>query len=358
MTDLVRAASLSGYLEMMAVIGGNPRPFLREQGLTEAMLANPEQLIPATAAFRLLERSAKATGCLTLGLRMAEQRSLANLGATSLLIAHQPSLRHALAALAEFRLRINSTLMLTVEPAGDEVYLREDFSLHQPEPSRQSTNLALGVLARLCQSVLGADWTPRAVCFSHDPPPPADMPLFPRIFGCPAQFNSEFDGIIIPAALLDKSNARADLQLAHHARHLLEAVLHPASQSTSHDVEQMIKLLLPAGRATIESCAASLGLTVRTLQRRLDDEGETFSALLDRARRQMVTQYLANRRMRLTDMADLLGYSSLAAFSRWYASRFGHSPRASRGAIAQHSRVMPDFAPDHRLPEEGKAKIV
>ena len=96
-------------------------------------------------------------------------------------------------------------------------------------------------------------------------------------------------------------------------------------------VEQLIKILLPAGRASVQVCAASMGMTVRTLQRTLDAEGETFSHLLNRARMHLATQYLANRRMRITDIADLLGYSSIGAFTRWHSQAFGCSPKTARG---------------------------
>ncbi len=125
MAELVRVAALTGYLEAMRGFGIDPRPLLKEQGLGAELLANPEQLIPARAAARLLERSAAAAECLTLGLRMAEGRALANLGAASLLIVHQPSLRLALEALGEYRSRINSTLVLQIEEHDDLAILRD-----------------------------------------------------------------------------------------------------------------------------------------------------------------------------------------------------------------------------------------
>lgn len=330
MTELVRVAALSGYIETMAGLGLDPRPLLKEQGLSADLLVNPEQLIPAPAAIRLLERSAAETGCITLGLRMAEGRAIANLGATSLLIAHQPTLRHALTALREFRARINSTLVLHVEDIGTDTILREDFALRRPEPTWQSSDLALGVLMRLCTEVLGADWTPRLVCFSHQPPPPAQLPIFTRLFRCPLQFDSELNGLILHQSDLDRPNRRADDQLARHARQLIDTVMSPAGRSASEDVNHLIRLLMPAGRASIQHCAASLGVTVRTLQRLLDADGTSFSELLKATRMQLATQYLANHRMRITDVAEMLGYSSIGAFTRWYSQTFGQSPRASR----------------------------
>jgi hypothetical protein len=68
MAQIVRAASLGGYLECMAALDTDPAPLLREQGLSRHLLANPEHLIPAQAVVRLLERSARASGCRSLGL--------------------------------------------------------------------------------------------------------------------------------------------------------------------------------------------------------------------------------------------------------------------------------------------------
>lgn len=327
MAELVRVAALTGYLEAMRGFGIDPRPLLKEQGLGAELLANPEQLIPARAAARLLERSAAAAECLTLGLRMAEGRALANLGAASLLIVHQPSLRLALEALGEYRSRINSTLVLQIEEHDDLAILREDFSFGRPEADRQSVNLALGVLARLCRVVLGEHWSPAGACFSHQPPPPADLAVFRRLFRCDVQFDAEFNGLIVTRADLDRPNAKADRELARYARQLLEAVMRPEGSSTAGDVEQLVRMLLPSGRATVQTCAASLGLTVRTLQRQLADEGESFSAVLERIRRQLATQYLANPRLRVTDIAGMLGYSSIGAFSRWHGQTFGVPPR-------------------------------
>ena len=330
MTELVRVAALTGYFETMSGLGHDPRPLLKEQALSPDLLVNPEQLISARAATRLLERSAAVTGCMTLGLRMAEGRALANLGATSLLIAHQPTLRQALIALREFRARINSTLVLHIEEFGEDAILREDFALQRPEPSRQSSDLALGVLMRLCTEVLGDAWSPRAVCFSHERPESAELPVFNRVFRCPLQFDSEFNGIVLRQSDLDRPSRRADDQLARHARKLLDSVMSPSDRTATQDVDQLIRMLMPAGRASIQNCAASMGVTVRTLQRMLDGEETSFSTLLNAARKQLATQYVANPRLRITDIAEMLGYSSIGAFSRWHKQSFGEPPRLAR----------------------------
>jgi len=330
MAELVRAASLTGYFPVMRALGADPRPLLRETGLSRELLENPHQLISAYAVIRLLERSAEETGCIIFGLRMAEERSTANLGVTSLVIAHQPTLGDVLQALREYRNRINSTLVLHLEDIDGEVVLREDFALAAPMTARQSINLALGVTARLCASVVGDSWAPLSICFSHEAPPAADMEIFGRLFKCRPQFNCEFNGLVMREDDMTRPNLRADSAMALHARDLIESAMEPAMRTTAQDVEQAIMLFLPSGRATIQHCAASMGLTVRTLQRMLDADGARFSDLLGRARMQLSAQYLANPRTRVTDVAEMLGYASIGAFTRWHAQTFGMSPRQWR----------------------------
>ena len=330
MPELVRVAALSGFFPTMEAFGVDPAPLLKEVGLSRKMLSSTDQMIPARPTIRLLERAAKVTQCATFGLRMAERREIADLGATSLLIAHQPTLRAALSAVMHYRNRINSTLIFHLDDFGDHILIREDFSLEQAEPAQQSSDLALGVIAQLCKSVLGHDWFARSVCFTHAAPPPAEMPIYRRLFGCRPEFDSEFNGILIDPRDLDRPNQRADAALAEHARKLIETVMSPERHSVTQQVEQSILLLMPAGLASIQTCSDMLGMTVRTLQRNLDAEGVSYSGLLNKVREQLATKYLSNRRNRITDVAQMLGYGSIGAFTRWHVQSFGETPSKQR----------------------------
>ncbi len=330
LAELVRVAALSGFFPTIQSLGADPAPLLKEVGLSPRMLGNAEQMIPARPTYQLLERAAEVTKCVTFGLRMAESRNIADLGATSLLIAHQPTLRSALSALMLYRNRINSTLVLHLDDYGDSILVREDFALAHPVPLQQSSDLALGVLARLCKSVLGEDWYAQSVCFTHEAPPRSEMPIYRRLFGCRPEFNTEFNGVLIHPRDLDRPNQRADAALAEHARKLIESVMSTERHSVAQQVEQSILLLMPTGLANIQTCSDMLGITVRTLQRNLDAEGASFSMLLNKTRVQLAAKYLANPRARITDVAQMLGYGSIGAFTRWHIQAFGVTPRERR----------------------------
>jgi AraC-like DNA-binding protein len=328
--ELVRAAALTGYFTVAGEVQLETLPLLRSNGLSRSMLNNPEQMIPARSVIRLLEESAAVSGCITFGLRMAQLRGIADLGMVSLLIAHQSTLGDALAVLTQFRNRINTNLALRIEEYGEMVMLRENFVFDPPMPSRQADDLALGVLEQMCRVVLGSSWKPIAICLPYARPPLEELRIFQRMFSSPIEFNADFEGILLNRSDLDLPNPRSDPALAQHARNLVNAIIDPGERSVVQEVEQAIQILLPSGRASVGTVADSLGMTVRTLQRRLDDEGAQFSELLDKVRVRELNRHLVQRRLRLTDIADLLGYSSLSAFSNWYRGRFGESPREAR----------------------------
>ncbi len=333
MVDLVRAATLTSYAATMRKLGADPLPLLRESGLSPTLTENPDQLISARSVMRLLERSADVTGCASFGVMMAEGRNLADLGAISLLLTYQANLRALLSTMIHFRNSINATLVISMEEEGDVAIVRENFSVTRPEPMQQSIGMALGVLTRLCASVVPDQWRPISVCFVQSHPGKADLPHYRSVFHCPVEFGSDFNGIVLRRKDLDVTNPRADPALAAHAERLIEAIMSPQNRTVAQAVEEMIATLLPSGRANIKNCAERMGVTVRTLQRQLDRDGTSFATILNQARRHLAEQLFANPNARITDIADLLGYSSIGAFTRWHIQTYGMAPRDRRQAV-------------------------
>lgn len=326
MVTLVRAAVLTNFFEVARDLGLNPQGVLRKVGLSRALLQDPDQRIPSRAAVALLEEAALAAHCPNFGLRMAESRQLSNFGAVSLLISHQPTLRAALRATIEYRHLLNETLSMQIEDAGPMVIVREEVVADMP--SRQATELAIGVLFRLCAALLGPRWRPHSVCFTHEAPP--DLSLHRRLFACRLEFGAEFNGIVCAAADLDAPNPSADPAMARYAQRFLETLPRVNEYSTVLEVRKAIYLLLPMGRATIESVAQGLGLSVRTLQRQLEEGEASFSGLINEVRRDLVQRYMDNRRYSIGRIAELLGYSTHSAFTRWFTAQFGSAPAVWR----------------------------
>jgi AraC-like DNA-binding protein len=206
--------------------------------------------------------------------------------------------------------------------------IREEVVTQTAAPRRQATELALGVMARLCANLLAQHWRPVSVSFMHDAP--NDLRLHRRLFGCEAVFAAEFNGIACQASVLNTANPNADPAMARFAQRYLDSLQPDHAPSMVFEVRKAIYLLLPMGRATVEQIAQSHGMNVRTLQRRLLDSGLTFSDLINEVRRDLVQRYMQNPGYSMARIAGLLGYSVPSSFSRWFAAEFGATPAAWR----------------------------
>ncbi len=337
MVTLIRSAALANYLDVAQHVGLNPQPLFRRLGLSRAMLANPEQLIPVQAAANLLAASAEESHCANFGLRMAELRNLSNFGEVGLLLSHQSTLRAVLESLIQYRHLLNQSLAIYIEDVGPMVVIREEIVLPPNIETRHPFELAIGILYRSCRSLLGAHWLPRSVNFMHSAPP--DLSVHKRVFRCPVIFDSEFNGIVCAAADLDLPNPQADPALASYARRFVDSLPHTNESSLVLEVQKAIYLLLPMERATIDQIAQSLGMNVRTLQRRLGEDGAQFSELINGVRRDLASRYIENPRYSLGRIAAMLGYSAHSSFTRWFASQFGSSPAVWRQEHAVRGRT-------------------
>jgi AraC-like DNA-binding protein len=335
MPGVIRSASLTNYAEVARASGLDPERMLREFDLPLRCLQEPEIKIPVDAVRRLLESSAERSGVEAFGLRMAETRRLSNLGPLGLVMREQPTLRLAVQKLVGYANRLNAALFLTLEEIGDVIVLREEVIVGGSGSVRQSTELAIGVVFRALQALLGPNWKPRRVCFAHDAP--ADRSAHERVFGRIVEFGHDFNGIVCSRADLDIANPNADPAMARYAEQLFETT-HGGPSGTLGEVRQLVVMLLGTGECTIERVAQHLGLDRRTVHRHLAREGQTFSGVVDAVRRELATRYLKDSHRTLADVSGLLGFAAPSGFSRWYRRQFDAQPSQRRPRVSRRKR--------------------
>lgn len=324
MTVMTRIAVLTNFFEVAQQLGENPQTLLLRCGLNPALFENPDNRVSSQSIVDVLEEAAHATGCMTFGLRMAESRQLSDLGAMSLLVTPQPTLREALNAILQYRYMLNESLSLYIEEVDKTAVIRVEIITGTLVVSRQAIELVVGVLQRLCAALLGSHWKPRSANFTHSAPD--DIAIHRRIFGCKLEFESDFNGIVIMSSYLDIPNPMADRVKVQYAQRYIESLVGESEGSPSGAVLRALYMLLPMHRTNIEQVAQTMGTSVRTLQRRLEEYGETFSTLVNQARHDLAQRYMDNPTYPLNRIADLLGFSSPSSFTRWFISQFGKPP--------------------------------
>lgn len=335
MAYFARSASLINYIEISRALGINPYVQLNDAGIDRAALLDPDNKIPIPAIARLLEASAKAARVDDFGLRMAETREFSNLGPLSLVARKNPTLRTTLESMAHYLRLQNEAISIRLEEREGIAFIREEIMGGYGCSLSQSMQLTTGVIYRMLSTFLGAAWKPRRVCFVQRQP--VHREVFTRLFGTSVVFNQDFDGIACLASDLDVLIPSYDPIMERQTKQYLDTMLARSEAATRDRVKMLIGSLLPSGTCSAEQVAHRLGLQVRTLQRRL--RGEAYSSILDAVRAELVIGYIENSERPLSDVASLLGFSSLSAFSRWFGHRFGCSVSRWRRANASGAHL-------------------
>jgi AraC-like DNA-binding protein len=337
-TPQVRAAALTNYAEVARFCGLDPDAMLKQAGISPAALGDPDRMIPRVAAAQLLEDSAAASGCQSFGLLMAQGRTLSTLGALSLLVMHQSNARGVIDAIVRYQSVLSEAHAIAIEDSDGIAIIRTGFTTGIG--SRQAIELLTGTVCRTISEVVSGRWHPESAHFIHAAPD--DATIHRRVFQCPLVFDSDFNGLVCPSAWLDAPNPAAESVMAEHAQRYLDMLIpKPADGSVTERARRSIYLLLPAGRATLDQVADNLALHPRTLQRLLEQEKRTFATLLGDARRELALRYLSNSTHSVAAIAQMTGYSSPSAFTRWFAGEFGVAPAAWRAEERQERGRAP-----------------
>jgi AraC-like DNA-binding protein len=326
MPKLVRSASLTDYLEVARSLGLEPSRMLASVGLSRRCLQNPDFKVPEDAVRELLEVSAAAAGIDDFGLRLAEKRTLANLGPLGLLVRDQPTVRQGIEAWIQNRNVHTDSVSLRVEERAGKAVISLVLFVETPAPTRQVVEMTVAVLYRTMRQLLGDGWRPR-VCFAHNGP--RNHEIHQRVFGGSAEFNREFNGIVCRSSDLDAPLAAADPAMARYAQQYVDSITH-TNATFSSKVRELVNLMLSSGDCRMERIAEHLGVDRKTVHRRLVEEETSFSAIVDAVRTELVNRYVENRERPLGVVAEMLGFSELSAFSRWFKKRFGRSVSAWR----------------------------
>ncbi|KDP84354.1 AraC family transcriptional regulator [Cupriavidus sp. SK-3] len=331
MSTLIRSALLVKYSEIARTLGVDPERMIRHVGADRSCILSPDLHVPESWLAKVLESTEQASSCTSVGLLMAEAWRLSDFGPVSLLLQHQPTLRHALGQLETYRHLLSESVTVHVEEIDDIAIVHLQLITERPNPGRQPVELSVGALLCLMKSMLGGRWKPRSVHFSHLAP--ASLHIHHRLFDTRVEFGCDFDGIILDRQDLDRRNPLGDVNLSRYARELLDQNLLGRQVSMASNVRRAVHLLLPQGRSGIDKVGEKLGLSARTLQRRLEQEGEEFSSLVNEVRRGQAIRYLGDQRYPVSQVALLVGFSEVSTFSRWFSAQFGKSPTRWRGDL-------------------------
>lgn len=333
MTEPTTNASLfEGFEAFLRVRGASFDALLETAGLTREDLDDPDKTISLNAAARMLEAAAAETHDPCLGLHWAEAIPRGASGVLGYLILNAKSPRTLLEVLVRY-------ISLLVEPI-EVSFVEKDgvgslewrFPVSFDAPRLQYGSFAMAMVVLRLRQIAGKNWTPQ-IELEHralDCPQEAARILGPNVL-----YDQPVNAVRLPQPVLNRTSATADERLFGLIRNLGERML--AEKLASADIlditRQAIVVQLEAGAATLEDVAAAISMDRRRLQIELAEAGSNFETLLHETRQSLAQTYLRDTDLPLTQIAFLLGFSELSAFTRAATRWFGVPPRQYRSIL-------------------------
>ena len=311
-------------------------PLLLRAGLSEHGLAAAAdesdglaQRVSAVGQCKFLEYAAEAMDESAFGLHLAKQIDPRDVGLYFYASSAARDLGEALALFSRYCRIVNEAFRLTQRSADSAVEF--EFVGLPRHASRHNMEYVVAAIGTALRTMSGRKLAPTKVAFAHNRN--SDVREFERFFGCPVEFGAPNTVFQISADALRLPLITADPKLLRVLRPYCDAAakernVKPGTLRSA--VEAEVEKLLPHGKAKAENVAEALALSLRTLARRLADEGTTYGEVVDQLRKSLATQYLNDPGMSLGQIAWLLGYEGSTSFNHAFKRWTGRSPSADR----------------------------
>lgn len=318
-----------------ARMGADATKLLAAIGLSPRLLDDPEQRVSPEIVMRLWTEAAARTGDEAFGLHAAELLQPGALDVLDYAVRSSATLGLAYGKLARFSRLLDDSAQVRVERRNGVARVTH----RTAKTVRPHSDFTVGALVVLGRQMVGTAWNPASVAFVH--PRPADVREYDRLFKAPLHFGSAVNDVTLQAALLDRPLVAADPGLSsvldRYAEEMLARVP-PLEKPVTERVCQFLLDALRGGEPQANVIARKLGMSPRSLQRRLGAEGTSFRGLLDATRRDLAMQYLADEHVATSEVAFLLGFSELSAFHRAFKRWTGVTPARYREEMRASAR--------------------
>jgi AraC-like DNA-binding protein len=350
---LMRVAGLTPFVAFLGRSGAPVEPLLAQARISPRVFDYPEGLIPVSQALRLMEDAALARGLENLGALAGTQTSIDALGFFGRLIRSSSTLGAAIETLIRTAPRFDSGGRYWLARRGDRVHLCHAFSRDLGPAHRQADQYWLMIALNVVRLGAGPTWRPDDIRL--ETPWARGVRQVEMLTDAHIVFEQAETAVSFPGTLLSRPLAR------------------PASidRTDGHDVErwnatapadgfvesilQVVSTLSSPTYPRLDEVAAAVGLSVRTLQRRLADAGASYERLRERSRFGTATRLLASTDATVLEIALDVGYSDHAHFTRAFRRWTGVPPREFRrknGAYESRPAVV-----RNRVYPVGKRKV-
>ena len=305
------------------------RPFLDRVGIPAAVLTQHNVEVEDTKYVELLETVAREANP-TIGLDMGSAVELRDLGVLGHAMAASGNIVEALQIFARYLYVFSQANKFRLDVAKRRAVCTYSVSILQPDLVRQDAEFAISVVTHGIFGLAGRAVKPHLIEFSHTRLPGARK--HERFFGCEVAFGRTANRIHFARDVLSEPVLSGDAGLLEALKFYLDDRL--VTRSEEEDIvvktRHLISTSLTDGVPTLDQIAKRMGISGRSLQRRLAERDHLFSDMVEAICKPIAMDYVCNTEYSLTDIALMVGYNDLSAFSRAFRRWTGTSPSQIR----------------------------
>jgi len=326
----VAVSVVRGLLDMVEQSGVPRAELLRAAGLRSSLLDATDGRVAYSEIDRVCELALDFTADPALGLHWCETMSAVTFNPLSNLIAHSANLRQGFESLTAFHRVLTDRARYQLVEHGDLVTVRcEPMGTGSLRVQRLATEMLVMGIFRLVRSFCMHAPLPR-VAFEYAAPSYA--PEYMRAFRGAVQFDQAFTGVVFDRELMDMPSPDKDEDLHVALRGVAERRILRLTQCAPYAarVRELLVRKGPSCRADMDTVARSLGLSVRSLRRRLADEEVSYNDVVTDALTIVAKQLLREKQRSIQETAYDMGFSDTSAFHRAFKRWTGMTPQVFR----------------------------
>jgi AraC-like DNA-binding protein len=323
-------------IERLTALGVDVARVLDRANIARSRFEGSKARVTTAEFFALWRAVEEVGGSRDLGLRIGGETQPHQQHVASMAALHSPNLGEALRKLARYK-RLVCPEEITIDVVRAEARLRCEWLLAGEGPPTMLIDGVFASIALLARRGTGKPIAPRRIELARRR---ADEPMLRRHFGCDIRFDAPFDLLVFDAKALDEPFVTHNAELLEVLVPGLEAALNDGARTRSlaDDVRTSLSQRISGERPAIEKVARALGMSPRTLQRRLEELGTSYQALLDDVRRRSARRLLANTDLDASEVAFLLGFEELNSFARAFRTWEGTTPTQWRAKQSNDER--------------------
>ena len=333
-TTRISTIYVRALCEAVAAAGASSEAFMRAAAVSPEQFATQYGWVPLEEFDRLLGHALAITDDPAFGLHWAEASPMMRFELLAMAVAYAPSLRDCLTSLCRFQPILFQEPEVALEERPDAVFLRCTPRATSELALRVRAELGVACLLRLLRHVGVPESAVQHVSFSHAAPPYADH--YARLFTGKLLFAQELAGIAVDAHWMDRPLQHVNLELydvlTNQAHEVLARAQGPAGYA--QQVRELLRNAFPRDPG-VRDLARGLGLSERSLRRRLAEEGESYSSILQETRKLLARQLITDPSRSIREIGRDVGFKSGPAFQRAFKRWTGETPGVFRVAKAQ-----------------------